>query len=125
MRLTRLWVVLLPALVLTVALDLAGLRLFPQSTSIYHGPAGQSEVRANLIHTLSPLVVAGNASFLQTILVPTAGSNIALWSLSNEFWYYLAFPFLVFALFPTGLGEVFLGARPMCALLQGFSSLSA
>ena len=116
MRLTRLWVVLLPALVLTVALDLAGLRLFPQSTSIYHGPAGQSEVRANLIHTLSPLVVAGNASFLQTILVPTAGSNIALWSLSNEFWYYLAFPFLVFALFPTGLrGSIPRRAAYVCA----------
>ena len=103
LRLTRLWVVLLPALVLTVALDLCGLTLFPQATSIYHGPAGQSEVRANLIRTLNPTVVAGNAVFLQTILVPTAGSNSALWSLSNEFWYYLAFPLLVFSLSPNRL----------------------
>jgi peptidoglycan/LPS O-acetylase OafA/YrhL len=30
----------------------------------------------------------------------TAGTNIALWSLSNEFWYYIAFPLLVFAFLP-------------------------
>jgi len=121
MRLTRLWVVLLPALVLTLALDLAGLSLFPQSTSIYQGPVGQSEVRANLIHTLTPTVLAGNALFLQTVLVPTAGSNIALWSLSNEFWYYLAFPLLVFALLPNGLrGSIPRRAAYVCAAVGGF-----
>jgi peptidoglycan/LPS O-acetylase OafA/YrhL len=41
---------------------------------------------------MSPGVVLGNALFLQTIFVDTAGSNNALWSLANEFWYYLAFP---------------------------------
>lgn len=102
MRLTRLWVVLIPALVLTVVLDCAGLKLFPQATSIYHGPLAQSEVPQNLLHRLTPGVIFGNAAFLQNVLVPTAGTNIALWSLSNEFWYYLAFPLLVFAFLPIG-----------------------
>jgi peptidoglycan/LPS O-acetylase OafA/YrhL len=34
----------------------------------------------------------GNLAFLQTIVVPTFGSNGPLWSLANEFWYYLLFP---------------------------------
>ena len=44
-----------------------------------------------------------NGLFLQTIAlpgmhgraVPAFGTNTALWSLSNEFWYYIAFPLLV------------------------------
>jgi peptidoglycan/LPS O-acetylase OafA/YrhL len=96
-RLTRLWIVLLPTLLLTVVLDHVGLRLFPEVTGIYQGPVGQTVVHANLIHTLTPRIVAGNGLFLQGILVPTAGTNIPLWSLSNEFWYYLIFPLLVIA----------------------------
>jgi peptidoglycan/LPS O-acetylase OafA/YrhL len=34
----------------------------------------------------------GNLLFLQTILCETFGSNGPLWSLSNEFWYYVLFP---------------------------------
>ncbi len=34
----------------------------------------------------------GNMFFLQTIVVPTFGSNGPLWSLANEFWYYILFP---------------------------------
>jgi len=60
----------------------------------------------NVHQTLTWPVLAGNSLFLQTIAlpglghtrVPTFGSNGALWSLSFEFWYYLAFPFLVFLL---------------------------
>jgi peptidoglycan/LPS O-acetylase OafA/YrhL len=39
-----------------------------------------------------------NMVFLQTVTAPVFGSNGPLWSLSNEFWYYIAFPlfFLVF-----------------------------
>ena len=35
---------------------------------------------------------AGNALFLQTILVPVLGTNGPLWSLAYEFWYYAVFP---------------------------------
>jgi peptidoglycan/LPS O-acetylase OafA/YrhL len=34
----------------------------------------------------------GNLFFLQTIVCQTFGSNGPLWSLSNEFWYYVLFP---------------------------------
>jgi peptidoglycan/LPS O-acetylase OafA/YrhL len=95
-RLTRLWMVLIPALALTLLLDHAGLRIFPEPTSIYQGPVGQIEVRSDLAHTLTPEILLGNAVFLQDIVVTTPGTNIALWSLSNEFWYYILFPLLVF-----------------------------
>jgi peptidoglycan/LPS O-acetylase OafA/YrhL len=48
--------------------------------------------------TLSPAVFFGNIVFLQTLLVPAFGSNGALWSLANEFWYYILFPLGWFSL---------------------------
>jgi peptidoglycan/LPS O-acetylase OafA/YrhL len=33
-----------------------------------------------------------NVAFLQTIIAPTFGTNGPLWSLANEFWYYVIFP---------------------------------
>ena len=99
-RSTRLWIVLLPALLLGVAVDRLGLQLFAGPHSIYSCVAGQSLVPCNLTARISPRVVAANVFFLQTILVDTAGSNNALWSLANEFWYYLAFPMCMFAVQP-------------------------
>ncbi len=95
-RLTRLWVVLIPALLLGVALDFAGLHLHPSSASIYAGPPQQSVVHDVAEH-LRPIVIAGNAVFLQGSRISTAGSNDSLWSLSNEFWYYIAFPVVLLA----------------------------
>jgi hypothetical protein len=34
----------------------------------------------------------GNLCFVQTVSVPVYGSNGPLWSLANEFWYYVMFP---------------------------------
>ena len=112
-RLTRLWIVLLPALLLTFALDHVGLKLFPEETSIYHSPAGQTGVPADVAHNLTPRVLVGNAFFLQNILVPAVGTNGALWSLSNEFWYYLIFPLLVFSCWRSSAA----GVRSVSALL--------
>jgi peptidoglycan/LPS O-acetylase OafA/YrhL len=95
-RLTRLWVVLIPALLLGVALDFAGLHLHPSPASIYAGPPQQSVVH-DLNEHLRLIVIAGNAIFLQGARVTTAGSNDSLWSLSNEFWYYIAFPAVLLA----------------------------
>jgi peptidoglycan/LPS O-acetylase OafA/YrhL len=39
----------------------------------------------------------GNLFFLQTIICPTFGSNAPLWSLANEFWYYVLFPVVLCA----------------------------
>jgi peptidoglycan/LPS O-acetylase OafA/YrhL len=84
-RLVRLWVVLLPALLLTLMWDRLGLR-FGHAQEIY-----------SKFH-YSPGVWWGTAFFTQTILVPCPGSDSALWSLANEFWYYMLFPLGYFAL---------------------------
>jgi peptidoglycan/LPS O-acetylase OafA/YrhL len=76
-RLARLWTVLIPALALTALLDTA---------------RGEWP---------SLVVALGNAVFLQTIAVPTFGSNDPLWSLAYEFWYYVTFPLLAFVIIGT------------------------
>jgi peptidoglycan/LPS O-acetylase OafA/YrhL len=101
-RLTRLYVVLLPALLLGGILDWAGLHLVGREA--YY--AALNPLNKNVAADLTLPALAANSLFLQTIKLPgmgghpapTFGSNGPLWSLSNEFWYYLAFPLLVLAL---------------------------
>jgi peptidoglycan/LPS O-acetylase OafA/YrhL len=94
-RLSRLWTVLVPALFLTLGLDVGG--------QIIAGPAGYEGQFFNLITSgpqtnapadLSISTFVANVLFLQTIVAPVFGSNGPLWSLANEFWYYLIFPFV-------------------------------
>ncbi|MBA4067426.1 MAG: hypothetical protein C0501_27695, partial [Isosphaera sp.] len=90
---TRLYVVLIPALLLTLLWDRAeGLRSAGLSPN---DDTAAANIRSETIreHTGAG-VFAGNAAFVQTILVPPLGSNTPLWSLANEFWYYLAFPLI-------------------------------
>jgi peptidoglycan/LPS O-acetylase OafA/YrhL len=92
-RLTRLWMPLLPALLIGCLLDRVGLAWFGAG-SIYDGPPGQYVVGPGMADRTTWSVLLGNAFFLQNIAVPVFGSNAPLWSLANEFWYYIAFPFL-------------------------------
>jgi peptidoglycan/LPS O-acetylase OafA/YrhL len=104
-RLSRLYVVLLPALLLGGALDWLGMHM-PGTEAVYSGNSGMHSLAINVHSVLTWPILAANALFLQTIRlpglgpnpIPTFGSNGALWSLSYEFWYYLAFPLLVFLL---------------------------
>lgn len=100
-RMTRLWVVLLPAVLFGVAVDHLGMHAFPGPASLYAPPPQQPVLPLNYREHLAAKVVAGNVLFLQTVRVPMAGTNVALWSLANEFWYYLAFPLLVLICFST------------------------
>ena len=89
-RLSRLWVVLLPALVLGAAADFVSFR-------VLHFPPpgfGAQSIPADVDSHLTPLWFAANALFLQGLYAPAFGSNGPLWSLTNEFWYYLWFPAL-------------------------------
>jgi peptidoglycan/LPS O-acetylase OafA/YrhL len=95
-RMVRLWVVLIPALILTLVLDNTGL-MMTADKSIYAANSGYFPFLP-LTNDRSFLTFTGNLFFLQTIEVPTLGSNGPLWSLANEFWYYLLFP-LVYLLF--------------------------
>ncbi len=94
-RMARLWMVLIPALLLTLLWDTLGSHAgmagyLGQYRDLYHsGPSVQSPA------DLRPLTLLGNALFLQTIAVNCFGTNGPLWSLANEFWYYLLFPLLV------------------------------
>jgi peptidoglycan/LPS O-acetylase OafA/YrhL len=108
-RVIRLWIVLLPALVLTAILDHIGLEYFYDDIMYSDG-----DVEGSLNgSTNSILGFLGNAFFVQTILVPVFGSNHALWSLANEFWYYILFPLCMFALIN----------KNKLSLLIGFSTL--
>ncbi|HEV3430417.1 MAG TPA: acyltransferase [Paraburkholderia sp.] len=92
-RLVRLWVVLIPAVFIGILIDSIGFHYLSGKGSIYSFPAGQIYVLPNNLDELHSLTtIVGNIVFLQTIFVPTLGTNASLWSLSNEFWYYLLFP---------------------------------
>lgn len=86
----RLWIVLLPALVLGGLLDATGTH-FQLAPKLYSGQV-MNHLSTNVYQTLTWKTFLGNCFFLQTIAVPMFGSNGALWSLANEFWYYLIFP---------------------------------
>jgi len=92
-RMARLWTVLVPALVLTWALDTIGLSL--TGSAVY--TTTDFFPYLPLTNDLSFGTFIGNVFFLQTLLVPTFGSNAPLWSLANEFWYYCIFPALYLA----------------------------
>ena len=92
-RLIRLWIVIIPALLLTWALDVTGAMLTGgigydgRFSSLYNsGPPAHG----GIAHDIATFV--GNVAFLQTIEVSYFGSNSPLWSLANELWYYVVFP---------------------------------
>jgi len=98
-RISRLGTVLIPALLITLACDMLGSYYFGNrfySGALYDqlasGPTSQQPA------DWSFLTFFGNVFFLQTIAVPVYGSNGPLWSLANEFWYYLVFPLALLVL---------------------------
>jgi peptidoglycan/LPS O-acetylase OafA/YrhL len=116
-RLIRLLVVLLPALILTAVLDRIGVGLFG-TAGIYGGHDS-----GNIIQFIVPSrdgldTLLGNAAFLQEILVPSFGSNVPLWSLSYEFWYYVLYPLLIAIALPQPIGRrIAFGAGALAIVL--------
>jgi peptidoglycan/LPS O-acetylase OafA/YrhL len=89
-RFTRLWIVLIPALFLTAAFDGSGLTF---GGPVVHLP-GAFYYEHHTAALLRPSVFVCNAAFLQTLVCDTYGTNLPLWSLASEFWFYLWFPAL-------------------------------
>ncbi|PNH94606.1 acyltransferase family protein [Vibrio diazotrophicus] len=94
-RIFRLWVVLIPALFFTFLVDIC-IELLnkdvlsgAQYVVINSGPNSDHPYSSGIIIFIS------NLFFLQNINMPIFGSNGPLWSLSNEFWYYILFPVLL------------------------------
>jgi peptidoglycan/LPS O-acetylase OafA/YrhL len=89
-RVARIYTVLVPALMVGYAMDFA-------SIDVLHSTVGNAALPI-AAPTFKSLL--GNLASLQTIAVPPLGSNMALWSLANEFWYYILWPLGVLALSP-------------------------
>ncbi len=99
-RLTRLWTVLIPTLILGSIADTVTAHFYSK-TSVFTNCEFTSVLRApsGAFHFLPYL------SFLQSInrfAFHDFGTNAALWSLSNEFWYYALFPLIAVSLFGAG-----------------------
>ena len=90
-RFSRIYTVLVPALIVGYALDAAGMHwldgngLYSNVGAYPIGSLDAVEVR------LSPLVFIGNLLMMQTVHVTSLGSNGPLWSLAYEWWYYVVF----------------------------------
>ncbi|KRE72570.1 acyltransferase family protein [Arthrobacter sp. Soil762] len=96
-RVTRLGIVLVPALVLTMAFDLVGRHYFGDM-STYRGDLRYGGVALDQ-RPIDAGTFLGNAVFLMAIKVPTYGTNTALWSLSFEFWMYVLAPLVLFGVY--------------------------
>ena len=93
-RFTRLYTVLVPALILTAILDQLGVALFGVD-GIYGGHVEAEQLRQPDVRSTTSLpIFVGNLAFLQNIFVLPFGSNFPLWSLGYEFWAYVTFPLL-------------------------------
>lgn len=103
-RLTRLWVVLIPCLFITwgvgqILLDYAPAVLAGANVESWHSGPKPGEYSASFSTLLA------NIFFMQTITSPVFGLNSPLWSLANEFWYYMLFPLLATAVSLVGSGK--------------------
>lgn len=95
MRISRLWVVLLPALFFTLLIDSIGRGI--DNNGFYLGHLNNI-YPLNITDEFSLSSFILNAFFLQGLFCGNFGSNEPLWSLSFEFWYYMMYPFLLFFL---------------------------
>jgi peptidoglycan/LPS O-acetylase OafA/YrhL len=91
-RLSRLWTVLIPALLLSALLDWLGKNnsiAAPAYFALYPG-TGVSFARLDSVRSFW-----GTMFFVQNILTGVYGTLGPAWSLANEFWYYMLFPLAV------------------------------
>jgi len=92
-RISRLYIVLLPAIFIGYFLDVIGSSYFPE--------AGLYSLKPDHIVTehLDISILIGNLLMLQRFYTTVIGSNFPLWSLSFEFWFYLLFGLLILSIF--------------------------
>lgn len=93
-RMTRLYVVLVPALFIGGILDLLGSNFFNE-THIYDNAFRLSSLGYDVVSRLNIEIFISNLCMMQETLTPTFGSNGPLWSLAYEFWYYILYPVLL------------------------------
>lgn len=103
-RVTRLWIVLIPAFVLS--LIIAGTTGAVELGSVSFASSNEYSVTAFI----------GNLFGVQEMAVPRFGGNFPLWSLANETWYYILFPLLVASFCGTSTTSR-VAAAGMCLLI--------
>ncbi|TWJ00792.1 peptidoglycan/LPS O-acetylase OafA/YrhL [Mucilaginibacter frigoritolerans] len=89
-RISRLYAVLLFALVLTIVLDHTG--IYFDQVGLYTDKIKTATLGFSIANRLSFKYFVTSLCMMQTIILPPIGSNSPLWSLAYEFWYYVAFP---------------------------------
>ncbi len=113
-RISRLYVVLIPALILGWLCDLVGSTWFnDHGLYVQAWPQTLWSLQFNVVERMSVSIAAANLFNLQTIIAPTFGSNGPLWSLANEFWYYILFPLCLVPF----MGGIWWSARVLLVLL--------
>ena len=85
-RIVRIYVVFLPVIALTLVLDASGQRLF-EAADLYDLPFLDGHYDIGLIFP--------NVLSLQGLWFEPLGTNIPLWSLGMEVWFYILFPLLL------------------------------
>lgn len=95
LRVCRLWVVLIPALLFTFICDYIG--LINDVNGIYSGGL-DSELSLTITAQRDFGTFGANMLFLQGLISDNYGSNSPLWSLAYEFWYYMLFPFILYGI---------------------------
>ncbi|MCC5629783.1 acyltransferase [Nostoc sphaeroides CHAB 2801] len=96
-RLTRLYIVLIPALLLSSVWDYLGIKIFGTGQDSFYGEKFHNGHLATykILENFTFQNALGTLVFLQTIFVDLFGSNKAVWSLAYEFWYYILFPAII------------------------------
>lgn len=115
-RVSRLYTVLLPALVVGLCWDRWGLHAF-DAAGLYSAPEAY---RTGSLQPVTPGAVGlstflGNLLMLQGIATGTLGSNSPLWSLAYEWWYYCLYAALLGCLY--GARRLRVGAALAAAVL--------
>jgi peptidoglycan/LPS O-acetylase OafA/YrhL len=91
-RFSRIYTVFIPALAIGYLIDWCGAQFFDASRIYNYPDQFYTNAFGNDISThLSLNTFVGNLLQLQSITVSVLGSNGPLWSLANEWWYYVLF----------------------------------
>jgi peptidoglycan/LPS O-acetylase OafA/YrhL len=120
-RIARLYPVVLLGLLAGLGVDTLGVHYFNHyQIGDHHAgvysilPEEMGSINTVVASNLGFPVVLANLLMLQTIVRPPLGSNGPLWSLCNEFWYYMLFPLAASLVFRRRLG---FASRLVCGVL--------
>jgi peptidoglycan/LPS O-acetylase OafA/YrhL len=104
-RATRLFLVFVPGLLLTVAFDNLGARYTSAGFWTASNPVLLEKFTNSFIAADTPARFACNAAMLQEFACPVLGSNQPLWTLSYEFWFYVMFGLATVIILRKGAGR--------------------